>query len=322
MSDEQGQLPEEAQDQSQPSDQTADQVSATGGEPIAHHEEPEPNNAAPAEGAASAGATKRVAGTKAAGTRPPKLDAVTAAAVDQAKVAAEETAADFGVGAHLGVLNEGERLVTHLFECLHPGYLGWCWAVTMTRASRARAATVSEVVLLPGGTSLLAPAWVPWEDRIRAGDVVPGTLLPTADNDPRLEPGFSGGELAADQDHAEWALTRMVVAELGLGRERVLSPLGRMETAERWLASEAGPDNQASLLAPAPCLSCAYFVRLSGKLGAMFGVCSNEFSPYDAHVVSVDHGCGGHSDVVADERGVELPEPVFDTITVDGNLFD
>ena len=47
---------------------------------------------------------------------------------------------------------------------------------------------------------------------------------------------------------------------------------------------------------------------------------ANFVSPYDAHVVSLDHGCGGHSDVVAAQRARELPAPVFDTIGVDENL--
>lgn len=255
-------------------------------------------------------------------TRAPKPDAVTAAAVDQAREAAVERAADFGVGEHVGLVAEGERVVTHLFECPHPGYSGWHWAVTMVRASRARAATVNEVVLLPGPDALLAPRWVPWSERIQAGDVAPGTLLPTPDNDPRLEPGFTGGEYAADADPAEWSATRAVVAELGLGRERVLSQYGRAVAAERWNEGDSGSDNQSSRLAPANCVSCGYFVRLQGGLGSLFGACTNEFSPFDATVVSVEHGCGGHSDVVAEERGVELASPVFDTISVDDNLFD
>ncbi|GAB2476344.1 DUF3027 domain-containing protein [Luteococcus sediminum] len=255
-------------------------------------------------------------------TRAPKPDAVTAAAVDQAREAAVERAADFGVGEHIGAVAEGERVVTHLFECPHPGYAGWHWAVTMVRASRARVATVNEVVLLPGPDALLAPRWVPWSERIQAGDVTPGTLLPTPDNDPRLEPGFTGGEYAADADPAEWSATRAVVNELGLGRERVLSQYGRAVAAERWNEGESGSDNQSSRLAPASCVSCGYFVRLQGGLGSLFGACTNEFSPFDATVVSVDHGCGGHSDVVAEERGIELQPPVFDTISIDNNLFD
>ena len=258
----------------------------------------------------------------AARTKAPKTDATIAAAVDQARAVVEEIAADFGVGEHLGCQAEGDNLATHYFACTHPGYPGWRWAITMARVPRARTATVDEVVLIPNQDALLAPAWVPWSDRLRAGDVQPGMLLPTPGNDPRLEPGFSPGEGALDSDAAEWAQTRAVVTELGLGRERVLSPVGRDETTLRWLAGPSGPDNQMSRLALAACLSCAYFVRLVGRLGRVFGVCANEFSPADGRVVSVDHGCGGHSDVVADERGVELPDPIHDTVTSSHPIFD
>lgn len=252
-----------------------------------------------------------------------KADVVTQAAVDQARDAALETAGDFGVGEHLGVVVEDERVLTHLFACPHPAYQGWHWAVTMVRASRARFATVNEVVLLPGDHALLAPGWVPWADRIQAGDVTPGTLMPTADNDPRLEPGFTGGEFAPDADPAEWSQTRALVAELGLGRERVLSVVGRDLAAERWLGGDTGPGNPTAAQAPASCVTCGYFVRLSGSLGRVFGACTNEYSPFDGTVVANDNGCGGHSSVVADERGVELGVPVFDTVSPDdANLFD
>lgn len=251
-----------------------------------------------------------------------KLDAVLAASVDEARAAAEEAASVFGVGEHLGCSVEDCRVVSHRFACPHPGYVGWYWSVTMARASRAKAVTVNEVELLPGEGSLLAPRWVPWEERIQAGDVQPGVLMPTPADDPRLEPGYTGGEAASDDDPAEATVTRAVVAELGLGRERVLSDHGRTETAERWLDGQGGPDNAMAHQAPAPCATCGYFVRLQGRLGAVFGACTNEYSPSDGRIVAVDHGCGGHSDVHVETHGVELPLPVWDTISVDKSLFD
>lgn len=249
-------------------------------------------------------------------------DAACAAAVELARAAALRRSGVLEVGDHVGVVAEGTRVATHLFECLHPGYPGWNWTVTVARASRARVVTVSEVTLKPAEGALLAPAWVPWSDRIAAGDVAPGVLMPTPDNDPRVEAGFTGGETARDEDPAEWAQTRAVVAELGLGRERVLSSYGRDEAVERWLSGEGGPDNAMTAQAPAECETCAYFVPLAGTLGRAFGVCANEYSPTDGSVVSRDHGCGAHSDVVEASRAEELPRPVWDTIDVDSNLFD
>jgi len=255
-------------------------------------------------------------------TKAPKADAVLLAAQTQARQAAEEQAGDWGVGEWLGAQADSELTLTHSFACPHPGYIGWRWTVSMARVPRARAGTVTEVDLMPGDASLLAPAWVPWAQRIQPGDVRPGMVLPTPETDPRLEPGFTGGELAADEDPAEWAATRAVVAELGLGRERVLSHYGRTAAAMRWLR-QGGPDDQSSRLAPGECVTCGYFVRLSGALGNVFGVCANEYSPSDGRVVSVDHGCGGHSDTVVEPSGeAEMSRPVFDTVTIDHPMFD
>ena len=251
----------------------------------------------------------------------PKADPTIARAVDEAREAAEFEAKDFGVGDYLGAVVDGERMLTHLFECTHPGYRGWRWAVSMVRASRARNVSVSEVCLIPGDDSLVPPSWVPWRDRLQPGDIAPGTLLPTPDNDPRLEPGYTGGELAADEDPAEWAATRAIVSELGLGRERLLSQAGRDRAAERWMKGTGGPSDKSTKHAPHPCQTCGYFVRLSDSLGRIFGVCTNEYAPFDGTVVHVEHGCGGHSDVVEKHTGIEIPEPVYDTIDTDQSIF-
>ena len=251
----------------------------------------------------------------------PKLDAVTAGAVDLARAAAVETGGEDAVGEHQDVVAEGDRVVTHTYQCLLPGYADWQWAVTLVRASRAKEPTVNEVVLLPTPGALLAPDWVPWADRIGAGDIAPGTLMATPDNDPRLEPGFAATDLPADSDSNEWVQLRSTVAELGLGRARVLSLHGRDEAAERWLAGAPGPSDEGSREAPGPCSTCGYFVALRGSLGTLFGACTNQYSASDGRVVSLDHGCGGHSDVVAEQRAKELPAPAFDTIAIDESLF-
>lgn len=255
-------------------------------------------------------------------TRSSKLDAICAAAIDLARDAATETAGLIGVGDYLGCRAEGDRVVSHRFGCPHPGYAGWYWSVTVARAARAKHATVDEVTLLPADAALLAPEWTPWKERVRAGDVGPGTLLPTPDDDPRLVPGYTGGEDAVDAEPAEATQTRAVIAELGLGRERVLSIDGRDEAAQRWVTGSGGPDNELSKQAPATCISCGFFVRLRGSLGREFGVCANVYSPSDGTVVSIDHGCGAHSNVAAPERTHEPSLPVWDTIAWDNSLFD
>jgi hypothetical protein len=257
-------------------------------------------------------------------TRTIKPDTACLEAVDLARAAAEETAGDMVVGEYLGYHADEERLLSHFFACGHPGYRGWRWSVTVVRASRAKAVTVDEVVLLPGEGALRAKDWVPWAERIQPGDVTPGLLMPTPEDDPRLEPGFTGGEGAADLEPAEAGLARIVVAELGLGRERVLTGFGRDEATARWLDGDGGPDNQMAKLAPGVCETCGFFSRLQGSLGLLFGACANAYSASDGRVVSVDHGCGAHSSVPQEERAEELPAPVWETIAWDEpvSLFD
>ena len=80
---------------------------------------------------------------------------------------------------------------------------GWRWAVTVTRASRAKLVTVNEVVLLPGPDALLAPEWVPWRDRLRPGDVGVGDLMPVSPDDERLVPVVAGEGEDGLQDWAD-----------------------------------------------------------------------------------------------------------------------
>ena len=264
------------------------------------------------------------AGTTTRTARAPKPDQACLDAVDLARAAAEETAGVVGVGEHLGAVPEAERVLTHVFSCTHPGYTGWHWSVTVARASRAKVVTVDEVVLLPGDGSLLAPRWVPWAERVGPGDVTAGLLMAAREDDARLEPGYTGGEHAADTDPAEASAARVVVAELGLGRERVLTRFGRDEATERWLAGPPGPDNNLTRQAPGVCETCGFFTRLQGGLGILFGACTNAFSASDGQVVSVDHGCGAHSGVVEEDHSEELPAPAWETIDWEqsGSLFD
>ena len=215
-----------------------------------------------------------------------KTDTLLAKSVDVARAAAVEVGGD-AVGEHLAVHADGERVVTHAFASSLPGYSGWYWAVTLTRAPRGKVATVDEVVLLPGQDALLAPAWVPWDKRIKPGDLGPGDLLPPEPSDPRLVPAYV---------FAEDAAVEPVALELGLGRARVLSRDARLDIAERWYDGDGGPDTAMARQAPAHCGTCGFFLPLAGSLAAGFGVCGNELTSRDGQVVSVEYGCGAHSE--------------------------
>ncbi|MBF6190604.1 DUF3027 domain-containing protein [Nocardia beijingensis] len=189
------------------------------------------------------------------------------------------------VGAHLGVIAEDESAATHRFEATLPGYRGWQWAVVVAAPPGADRATVSESALLPGPDALVAPEFVPWEQRVRPGDLAPGDLLAPPADDPRLVPGYvATGDPVVDE----------VAYEVGLGRTKVMSREGREEAAERWY-SQYGPDSEMAKAAPATCGSCGFYLPLAGSLRAAFGVCGNAMGA-DGHVVHVAYGCGAHSD--------------------------
>lgn len=225
-----------------------------------------------------------------------KTDATLAAAVEVALEAARSIAEAGAVGAHLGMQMDDERLATHYFECLAPGYPGWRWAVTVARVPRGKAASVCETGLVPGDGALLSPAWLPYSERLAPGDVGAGDVTPYVADDPLLEAGFEAtGEEDVDQ---------VALFELGLGRARVLSGEGREAAAQRWYDGESGPSAAVAAKAGAPCSSCGYYVPMAGVLRQVFGVCANAWSPSDGRVVSLDHGCGAHSEV-----DVDRPEP-------------
>ncbi|MEO3767722.1 DUF3027 domain-containing protein [Streptomyces sp. B5E4] len=264
-------------------------------------------------------------------------------AVDLARAAAEEAAGPEQVGEHIGVTADDTRVVTHLFECRLPGYRGWRWAVTVARASRARTVTLDETVLLPGPDALLAPEWVPWNERLRPGDLGPGDLLPTEGEDLRLEPGLAVGdeeleptepaeaaeavgEAAAEAVPAAAAAPPggvprraeigALADELGMTRHRVLSRYGLHSAADRW-EEEYGPKTPMAQAAPASCVSCGFLMPLAGSLRRAFGVCANEYSPADGHVVSLAYGCGGHSEAAVMPKPIEPAPPVLDTMGAD-----
>ena len=208
-----------------------------------------------------------------------------------ARSAAEVEAGRPGsVGGLLEVHREDPVAVTVAFAATDPGYLGWHWSVTLAVIA-GDPPTVSEVVLLPGPRALIAPAWVPWEERIRPGDLGPGDLLPPIEDDPRVVPAY----LESDDPAVE-----AVAHELGVGRVRVLSRIGRVDAAERWHDGDFGPGSEAAKQAPGRCVTCAFYLPLAGSLGALVGACGNEMSPGDGRVVDAGYGCGAHSETVLD----------------------
>lgn len=238
-----------------------------------------------------------------------KKDATLAGAVDVAHQAAVDIAEPGTVGGHLGVDMVEERVATHRFACTATAYRGWEWAVTVTRVSRSRQVTVSEANLLPGADALLAPEWLPYSERIAPGDLGAGDVLPFKDDDPNLEPGF---EATGDED-----VDQMAFFELGLGRPRVLSAEGREAAAQRWYDGRHGPADEVAVQARATCSTCGFYVPMAGALRSVFGVCAGEWSPSDGCVVSLDHGCGAHSETDVPTASSATPSPLIDDLALD-----
>jgi hypothetical protein len=258
-------------------------------------------------------------------------DDVLAEAVELARAAAVETAGDPAqVGEHLGAFLEPMAsatdevdpailgaVQTHTFASRLPGYVGWHWAVTLAHVPSEEELTVDEVVLLPGEQALLAPAWVPWQERLRPGDLTVGDVLPSTEDDPRLAPAYAVDDASADDPEGS-----VVAWEIGLGRERVMSREGRQEAVARWAAGEFGPNTAMARHAPGPCATCGFFLPLAGSLRSSIGVCGNAYAPADGHIVTADYGCGAHSEatlVVAEStevvRSARYDTGGFDVLT-------
>ena len=110
-------------------------------------------------------------------------------------------------------------ITSYTFECTSPGYPGWYWEVSLVEVNGQAELSVSEVNLLPGSAALVPEQWKPWADRVEAGDLGVGDLLPISEDDERLTAGFTAlGDLEelsedlAPLHPAQW--------ELGLGREK------------------------------------------------------------------------------------------------------
>lgn len=159
-----------------PAEESASEESAT--EETEQNEDSTPDPFTPLDeevGAPSLGVPHKLRRTS-------KVDEILAAAKDVALQGVQEIAPAHAIGLVHHVRAEEERLSTHLFECTLPGYRGWFWFATLSRAPRSRVATICEVGLLPGDDALIAPDWVPWADRVRPEDLEENTAQENAES--------------------------------------------------------------------------------------------------------------------------------------------
>jgi hypothetical protein len=98
-----------------------------------------------------------------------------------------------------------------------------------------------------------------------------------------------------------------------------MSAQGRGEAVARWSAGDFGPRAPMARQAPGPCGTCGFWLPLAGSLRGRFGACGNGYSPADGHVVTVDYGCGAHSQatLVAESAAEVVTSARYDTSDFD-----
>ncbi|MEK8227712.1 DUF3027 domain-containing protein [Oerskovia sp. M15] len=135
-------------------------------------------------------------------------------------------------------------------------------------------------------------------------------MLPFQADDPRLEAGYVP---TGDEEQDEVA-----IEELALARVRVLSPQGRDEAAERWYRGTRGPRRRArSRRAPSAGRAVSWS-RSRGARAALRGL-RQPVVPDDGKVVSLDHGCGAHSETDVEPHPTDWPaaDPLIDEMDVE-----
>lgn len=236
-------------------------------------------------------------------------------ATDIAREAVIAEAGEAALGAFLKRHEVDETVFDYVFAARLPGYRGWHWSVMVVELTEDANPTINGVYLLPGERALRTPTWVPWSTRVRPGDHGVAELLPEADADLRLVPGY-----VADASDEWWGTSTAFWWQVGLGRKHMLSVAGRDQLVERWYASSRGPDvNREEPLTDSDfrCSTCAFFIPLSGAVGSVFGGCVNVFSHDEGTVVSFDHGCLAHSEVPRVSASVAVAEPFLDEFGYD-----
>lgn len=235
-----------------------------------------------------------------------------------AKRALAEVTDESHIGKHVSTVPTTEHTAIVTFESKMPGYQNWNWLVMLSWLDPSHL-TIDEVAMVPTDDALIAPAWIPWSERVQAGDLGIGDELPYRADDPALAPGYVAAEVELLDDQET---LRPFWWSLGLGRERVLSATGRELAADRWSTGEFSGSAIMAKVAQGKCNSCGYFNPLAGSLGSAFGACTNAISPADGKVVAATFGCGAHSETdAADAPAVPTVELVYDD-TYDQGLND
>ncbi len=140
----------------------------------------------------------------------------------------------------------------------------------------------------------------------------PGDEKDAQEQEPKDQASLGAQTSSADLDEA--------VDRFALSRRHVMTAEARTATAKRWYEGQHGPKSLSTRTAKGKaCESCGFMIPLAGDLGTMFGVCANRWSPDDGRVVSLDHGCGEHSEIEPQEESHlwVQSQPAYDDLHID-----
>ncbi len=124
---------------------------------------------------------------------------------DFARAAAVESANASVVGDFFEVVDEGDNVWSYLYSSKLKGYLDWHWSVTVYAPAKQEP-TISEVVLLPGADSMIAPNWVPWAERLADWKALQAELEAQA-----AAEAAEAAELEVDEDDLETDIESEIV---------------------------------------------------------------------------------------------------------------
>ncbi|WP_024626570.1 DUF3027 domain-containing protein [Bifidobacterium sp. A11] len=140
----------------------------------------------------------------------------------------------------------------------------------------------------------------------------PGEEKDAQEQEPKDQASLGAQTSSADLDEA--------VDCFALSRRHVMTAEARTATAKRWYEGQHGPKSLSTRTAKGKaCETCGFMIPLAGDLGTMFGVCANRWSPDDGRVVSLDHGCGEHSEIEPQEESHlwVQSQPAYDDLHID-----
>lgn len=209
------------------------------------------------------------------------------------EIAKKEAILTSGRKAYVGDYIDSKEIddvsAVHTFASNLTAYQDWQWEVVLTKVDADDEIKVLQSCLMPGQKAEIAPKWVPFRDRLKPSDIGETDEMLYEKEDLRLEDNAEIIEILKEEKPEK-------IENIALSKARVLNAYGKEDLADRWYNGSHGPFTASTRISSLGCNSCAFYISISGDMGQLFGVCANAWSRDDGKVVSLDHGCGMHSE--------------------------